>query len=113
MRYMQRGFTLLELMVAVAIIGILAGVALPQFRSYVQRSADGACLEEASAISRAVAIALSQNDSALLNGLTMSACDTGVLPPDLLAAANTSAQFQNAARGSRVITCNFTLGTCN
>ncbi|MBC2721803.1 MAG: prepilin-type N-terminal cleavage/methylation domain-containing protein, partial [Desulfosporosinus sp.] len=50
LKHKQKGFTLVELIVVIAIIGILAGIMLPRYYSFTDDARMGAAISEAKSI---------------------------------------------------------------
>jgi type IV pilus assembly protein PilA len=73
MKKLQQGFTLIELMIVVAIIGILAAVALPAYQDYTIRARVSEMMLAASSARTAVTEQCQQNNScASVSGIVIN-----------------------------------------
>lgn len=71
----QKGFTLIELMIVIAIIGILAAIALPAYQDYTARAQASEAMTLASGLKTPVSDLYGQNGTCPTNG---SAADGGI-----------------------------------
>jgi type IV pilus assembly protein PilA len=82
MKQTQKGFTLIELMIVVAIIGILAAVAIPAYSNYTKKAKFTEVVMSTQAIKSAVEVCASD-----LGGLTGCTAGTQGIPADIGSAA--------------------------
>ncbi|PIT14951.1 pilin [Snodgrassella alvi] len=82
MKSLQKGFTLIELMIVIAIIGILAAIAVPQYQNYIARSQVTRVMAEAGALKTTVETCILDGRTTL--GVGTDKCQLGATGSNLV-----------------------------
>jgi type IV pilus assembly protein PilA len=103
-RTLQKGFTLIELMIVVAIIGILAAVALPAYQDYTVRAKMSEVILAASACRTSITEVYQTNNAASLPAAGKWGCESSVATTKYVStiATNASGAIQVAVNNTNL-----------
>jgi type IV pilus assembly protein PilA len=90
-RQLQQGFTLIELMIVVAIIGILAAVALPAYQDYTKRAKMSEVILASSACRTSITEVYQSNNALSLPAANNWGCESSVPTSKYVAKIETDA----------------------